>query len=299
MQPYCYFAAALLFLSYIIGLWFTLRTHAAVIWNNEIDEKKSHVVDSQLLAGVTQQAPPPHARLQRQQTSNGSDPSRGQELRDSHLYKKILGQSLRQVGLSPRGEEPAGATSASNLARNASNAAGTTSHLVPPKSSGNDNARSDVHIPGFTDAENNNLVREVAEIAASAATYAAQSATRSLRNGSVGSHGHGHATHPHIPSVPRSVTLPGVDADAAAAEAPAAGGHDAPNWSRAKSSIILMGATLLYALIAEILVNTVDVILQGFAIDEKFVGITLFALVPNTTEFLVSASCLRSSDCYC
>lgn len=276
-----------MFLSYIIGLWFTLRTHAAVIWNNEIDEKKSHVADSQLLAGVGQQAPPPpHARLQRQQTSNGS----GQELRDSHLYKKILGQSLKQVGLSPRGEELAGPTSAPNPAKNASRASGTTSHLVPPKSSGNDHIRSDVHIPGFSDAENNNLVREVAEIAASAATFAAQSAARSLRNGSVGSHGHGHAAHPH-PPISRSVTLPGVEAgDAATAEAPAAGGHDAPNWSRAKSSIILMGATLLYALIAEILVNTVDVILKGFAIDEKFVGITLFALVPNTTEFLVGES---------
>jgi Ca2+:H+ antiporter len=65
------------------------------------------------------------------------------------------------------------------------------------------------------------------------------------------------------------------------------GGHDAPNWSRLKSSIILMGATVLYAVIAEILVDTVDVVLESFEIDEKFLGITLFALVPNTTEFLV------------
>jgi Ca2+:H+ antiporter len=49
-----------------------------------------------------------------------------------------------------------------------------------------------------------------------------------------------------------------------------------------------MGATILYALIAEILVDTVDVVLEGVKIDEKFLGITLFALVPNTTEFLVS-----------
>lgn len=289
MQPYCYFAATLLFLSYIIGLWFTLRTHAAVIWNNEIDEKKSHVADSQLLAGVAQPAPAPHAHLQRQVTSNSSDPTRVQEVRDSHLYKKILGQSLRQVGLTPRGEEVAATTSSPNQARNTSTAAGTTSHLVPPKSSGNDHVRSDVHIPGFTDAENNNLVREVAEIAASAATFAAQSAARSLRNGSVGSHAHGHPSHQHAPAASRSVVLQNAEGEAALPEVPAAGGHDAPNWSRAKSSIILMGATILYALIAEILVNTVDVILKGFAIDEKFVGITLFALVPNTTEFLVSS----------
>jgi Ca2+:H+ antiporter len=28
------------------------------------------------------------------------------------------------------------------------------------------------------------------------------------------------------------------------------GGHDAPNWSRTKSSAILLGATILYAIIA-------------------------------------------------
>ena len=72
--------------------------------------------------------------------------------------------------------------------------------------------------------------------------------------------------------------------------ADAAGGHDAPNWSRTKSSIILLGATVLYAIIAEILVNTVDVVLENFDIDEKFLGFTLFALVPNTTEFLVTAA---------
>lgn len=55
-----------------------------------------------------------------------------------------------------------------------------------------------------------------------------------------------------------------------------------------KSSVVLMCATALYAVIAEILVDSVDFVLDGFAIDEKFLGITLFALVPNTTEFLVS-----------
>lgn len=55
-----------------------------------------------------------------------------------------------------------------------------------------------------------------------------------------------------------------------------------------KSAVILLGATVLYAIIAEILVNTVDSVLTSIEIDEKFLGITLFALVPNTTEFLVS-----------
>lgn len=67
-------------------------------------------------------------------------------------------------------------------------------------------------------------------------------------------------------------------------------GHDAPNWSRNKSTVILLGATILYAIIAEILVDTVDVVLNGSEISEKFLGITLFALVPNTTEFLNAIS---------
>ncbi len=67
-------------------------------------------------------------------------------------------------------------------------------------------------------------------------------------------------------------------------------GHDAPNWSRQKSTFVLLGATLLYAIIAEILVDCVDSVLKNFPINPKFLGITIFALVPNTTEFLNAIS---------
>ncbi|ODQ81213.1 hypothetical protein BABINDRAFT_160601 [Babjeviella inositovora NRRL Y-12698] len=69
-----------------------------------------------------------------------------------------------------------------------------------------------------------------------------------------------------------------------------AGGHEGPNWSKQKSTIILLGATILYAVIAEILVDTVDVVLHRFPINPKFLGLTVFALVPNTTEFLNAIS---------
>jgi Ca2+:H+ antiporter len=46
----------------------------------------------------------------------------------------------------------------------------------------------------------------------------------------------------------------------------------------------------LYAAIADILVDVVDVVLEGSGIDEKFLGVTLFALVPNTTEFMNAMS---------
>lgn len=66
--------------------------------------------------------------------------------------------------------------------------------------------------------------------------------------------------------------------------------HVAPNWSRNKSTIILLTATLLYAVISEILVDTVDTVLSNYPINAKLLGLTIFALVPNTTEFVNAIS---------
>lgn len=68
------------------------------------------------------------------------------------------------------------------------------------------------------------------------------------------------------------------------------GGHDGPSWSRTVSMSVLLGCTVLYAIIAEVLVDVVDVVLEGSGLDEKFLGVTLFALVPNTTEFMNAMS---------
>lgn len=67
-------------------------------------------------------------------------------------------------------------------------------------------------------------------------------------------------------------------------------GHDVPNWGRKKSYVILLSATWMYAVIAEVLVDSVDVVLRNVNITQKMVGITIFALVPNTTEFLNAIS---------
>lgn len=67
--------------------------------------------------------------------------------------------------------------------------------------------------------------------------------------------------------------------------------HSAPNWSKPKSTTILLCATLLYAMIAEILVDSVDTVLEDFpGLDPKVLGLTIFALVPSTTEFLNAIS---------
>lgn len=202
------------------------------------------------------------------------------EIRESQLYKRILGQSLKHAGLSHRSESSRQLSAVDFEPPNGSaNQSPQIPHVVPPKSSGAESSRSEVRIPGLSEAQNTNLVREVAEMAATAATIAARDATRATRKTSVLGN--------HKPA--KSVAAQGED-DGIAAEVHVieAGGHDAPNWSRLKSTVILCGATVLYAMIAEILVGTVDVVLKNVAIEEKFVGITLFALVPNTTEFLVS-----------
>lgn len=68
------------------------------------------------------------------------------------------------------------------------------------------------------------------------------------------------------------------------------GSHDAPSWSRVVSLSVLFSCTFLYAIIAEIIVDMVDVVIKGSGLSAKFVGVTLFALVPNTTEFMNAMS---------
>lgn len=295
VRPYCWFAAVLLFLSYIIGLWFTLRTHAATIWNIEIEEKKAQVHPGPN-GSISHQ--PLHGSGLKPQTSSSSKDSPGGRnvstaIRDTQLYKRILSQSLKHEGLSLRSPEDSRQPSGSS-----NNLHGQPPHVVPPKSSeGENNVLEDnpslrsIKVAGLSEEEHNNLVRHVAEMAATAAAVAARDAVKAPRKMSTSTRTVAQRT-PKA-SIPATGAFQDDHEAAANAEGPADGGHDAPNWGRVKSAVILLGATVLYAIIAEILVNTVDVVLESVDIDEKFLGITLFALVPNTTEFLVYSSDAR------
>lgn len=297
VRPYCWFAALLLFFSYVIGLWFTLRTHAAVIWSTELEEKKPSVaapnvvqngfVSHQLLD--TQQ----HAASKSHVAKNSGGSAGHTSIRDSQLYKKILGQSLKQSGLGTRNLGDSHLVSPTSSAPH-----GSSNHqpfIVPPKNGGGENTifpdqpgQRSTPVAGLSQEENNNLVRTVAEIAATAAAVAARDATRFPLKTSISAQTVAH--HSPRTVIPHSARIAEENEEITAGEVAThteGGGHDAPNWSKRKSSIILLGATILYAIIAEILVNTVDVVLTSIEIDEKFLGITLFALVPNTTEFLV------------
>jgi Ca2+:H+ antiporter len=300
VRPYCWIAAILLFSSYIIGLLFTLRTHASIIWSTE-EEKKPQ-------AAPTANVSPMETRHQSVVNSQTLPKPDGylprSAIRESQLYKRILGQSLRSAGLQDGDANPDRDTfdvhdSVSQLPAADNQAKGDLPHLVPPKSShGSESGFPTLQpvVPGLSEEDNNNLIRQVVEVAATAASIATRDAVIHPTRASY------QATHSYRPDTAKSqkpsVTRKDTDigyANAAVEQAAQphvaeGGGHDAPNWSRAKSSIILLTATLAYAVVAEILVDTVDVVLDSVDIDEKFLGITLFALVPNTTEFLNAIS---------
>jgi Ca2+:H+ antiporter len=216
----------------------------------------------------------PHSSFVRSTTSQSI---RGAHVRDSQLYKRIVGQTLQEVGF--------GGPESAPTAQPTPKSGNQTPHVVPPKD-GKERNQHQFHIDGLTDDATQSLMRQITEIAATTTALATRDVTRAphkaARMVSTSTKGHGDR-----PGNPRTATEAPLEPDAAAGTA---GGHDAPNWSRQKSAAVLLTATLAYAIIAEILVNTVDAVLVGSAIDEKFLGITLFALVPNTTEFLNAIS---------
>jgi len=303
VRPYCWFAATLLFLAYVVGLLFTLRTHAATIWQTEVDEKKPLPA-----IPMTADISPSDTRYQSlhnsqvlQNTSRSGSFTPKPAIRDSQMYKRILGHSLRSVGMENQ-EEPFGAASTTATEGNGTAVQDhavndTLPYVVPPKTDEHDrnrNTDTKLVVSGLSEEESQDWLRQVAMVASTAATVAARDAMNNPRQTSYMTN---HASKPdkRRPSTARLDTIFDASNLGAHAATPATaenegGGHDAPNWSRTKSAAILLIATLAYAAVAEVLVDTVDVILSSVEIDEKFLGITLFALVPNTTEFLNAIS---------
>jgi Ca2+:H+ antiporter len=256
---------------------FTLRTHAAIIWSTELDEKRT----ADLAVSQSQAIHESPEALTRQATGGTVGPVKT-DIRDSPLYQRILGQSLKQTTTQGVPDRSLGRTTADGMQ------SAKSPHIVPPRTK--DNEVSGFRLERLSEAENLALTRQMAEIAATAAVVATRDARGFNRKTSqVSQAGKKPTTQVgERPAPNRIATAANIEAalhpDAGGVEA---GGHDAPNWSKTKSAVILLVATIAYAIIAEILVNTVDAVLDNFAIDQKFLGITLFALVPNTTEFLV------------
>ncbi|WPH02829.1 Hypothetical protein R9X50_00569700 [Acrodontium crateriforme] len=272
VKPYIWIVSVALVLSYLVGLLFTLRTHAAVIWNNEAEEKKD---DKKEIRRHDERHNSLVSSAMGFEESNRPRPPR-HDTRDTLMHKRTLNQSLKQAGVPViKDGEPAPAK-----------CDGHTPHLVPPKCSD-----GEVAFQGYGTEDNQVSTQRVDDVAA---TVAARNSKKSAIISSTGTTRHTpkysrEASQAHRPSVTEHEAIADAGGLAAIAHEEPAGGHDAPNWSRTKSVVILLAATVAYAVIAEILVGTVDAILST-DIDEKFLGMTLFALVPNTTEFLNAIS---------
>lgn len=306
VRPYTWAAAVLLFIAYIIGLLFTLRTHAAVIWQTEVDEKRPAAPP-----GTTEISPADtrHQSVQNSQVMSSSFQSSKTPLKDSQMYQHILGGTLKSAGLASqegRSEALSRVSTVENGVVSRDYSGGDSlPHVVPPKPNASRGASPELRplIPGMSEQDSENMMRQMAVVASTAAAVAARDAVSNPKKAQYMLN-HSGRFDKRRPSTARldtifdaarisehqpvgtGVALPaGLEHDAQAG-----GGHDAPNWSRLKSYIILLTATAAYAAIAEVLVDTVDSILSSFAIDQKFLGMTLFALVPNTTEFLNAIS---------
>ncbi|KAJ1578039.1 hypothetical protein NDA11_006800 [Ustilago hordei] len=264
-----YTCTVILVLSYGVGLWFSLRTHASQIWQNPQPVQQGHgiAVNQATLAHL------PSAQR-------------------ASIYKRLVPAAVMQQLLPTT--HPAGGDRAqgnSSAVSGAGSAPGTvkgpsSSHARQPTDATQEGgAPRPLHLPEHFSQEEYD--RAVA-LTASAFHNVLQQQHQHEQAANTTERGAHH--HNSISAAGNHGKHVSMHEDAAGEEAEGHGGHDAPSWSRGTSLTVLLSCTVLYAIIAEILVDVVDVVLDGSGIDEKFLGITLFALVPNTTEFMNAMS---------
>ncbi|SPO30955.1 related to VNX1 - Calcium/H+ antiporter [Ustilago trichophora] len=260
-----YTCTVILVLSYGVGLWFSLRTHASQIWQNP------------------QPVQPGHGGVISNQATLAHLPS----AQRASIYKRLVPAAVMQQ-LLPTTHPASGdrAQGHSSAVSGAGSAPGTvkapsSSHARQATDATQDTTPRPLHLPEhFSQEEYDRAVALTASAFHNVLQQQHEANTNAerghLRHSLSGAGNHGKHVSMHE--------------DAAAEEDEGHGGHDAPSWSRGTSLTVLLSCTVLYAVIAEILVDVVDVVLDGSGIDEKFLGITLFALVPNTTEFMNAMS---------
>ncbi|CAH7683394.1 Ca2+:H+ antiporter [Phakopsora pachyrhizi] len=282
-----YYCAALLVLSYLIGLWFSLRTHASQIWQTPAHP---HAVEQ--AHHISNALPAPHPPMS--ELPDHPDMSHQQRM---SMYVRKLPEIVKQQ-LLPHlrtSSNPADRKTSNNGLRtdgsstSKPNFSSVGSHEVGfsslPRTLTTEEVQETLQILGMATAEG--LSRREHEYSSSQAhpILGNISDHSQVPNSQARSSSKPFSTNPHQSTYNITPTVQNV-----ATEDQAGGGHDAPNWSRMKSTTVLLSCTFLYAVIAEVLVDVVDVVLDGSGIPEKFLGITLFALVPNTTEFMNAIS---------
>ncbi|KAI0027622.1 hypothetical protein K488DRAFT_60868 [Vararia minispora EC-137] len=247
-----FFCAAILLFSYLVALWFSLRTHASQIWQNPqqlLHPDPAHRVSMyhKLMPAAVMTPGLRHKASFVSSTAGAAE---------AQLPRSVE----RRPSAAAVGVSPPGASSVSASANAPSSASAPT--FAPSLLETVGNAVKDTNLQHMTADMTADLTHAIAVATVSALRQHSPRAAGLDEDGVVGGHdvGGGH------------------------------GGHEAPSWSRTTSASVLLGCTALYAIIAELLVDVVDVVLEGSGIQEKFLGITLFALVPNTTEFMNAMS---------
>ncbi|CDR98591.1 hypothetical protein [Sporisorium scitamineum] len=271
-----YTCTVILVLSYGVGLWFSLRTHASQIWQNpQPVQPGQHLVPNQATL----------AHLPSAQRAS--------------IYKRLVPAAVMQQLLPtthPAGGVGGSAERGGALGRSSAvSATGSNPGTIKaPSSAGHARQGTDATQDGPRPLQlPEHFSQEEYDRAVALTASAFHNVLQQQHAGATGERDHLRHPHhqqqqqPHLQQHGKHVSM---HEDAGAEEAEGHGGHDAPSWSRGTSLTVLLSCTVLYAVIAEILVDVVDVVLDGSGIDEKFLGITLFALVPNTTEFMNAMS---------
>jgi len=66
--------------------------------------------------------------------------------------------------------------------------------------------------------------------------------------------------------------------------------HGAPEWSKLKCILILLGSTILFAFVAEAMISAMGPAMKIFHLDDRFASLTLIAVVPNISEYINAAA---------
>ncbi|KAF7346072.1 hypothetical protein MSAN_01833300 [Mycena sanguinolenta] len=238
--------------SYLIGLWFSLRTHASQIWQNP--QQLLHPLELPTVNPQGQQRPVSLYHRLVPQTPGVNTSGTG-----ARLHHKTSGHPPSCLGACRMHTPPRGFSPVLESV-DAAVKQGVSAGILPPQ-------------PNSENMSTDDFTRAVAVATVSALRHQQQ---------------HGPPVSPARGAMQR--TSGPAESEMAAGAGGGHGGHEAPSWSRTTSASVLLLCTALYAAIAELLVDVVDVILEGSGIQEKFLGVTLFALVPNTTEFMNAIS---------
>ena len=277
-----YTCTVILVLSYGIGLWFSLRTHASQIWQNPLPVAVPAAQQAPaIVPGASQAAAPTtHNALGQFPASHRAS-----------IYKRLLPASVVQQLMPNSNARPQSQSQTLRSNKSGGTGADRDSNFGGPMQMPEGLSQEEYERAiTLTASAFHNAFRQQQQQQHSQQQSSHSQSTALPPQQSRDAHGSQSTTLARNSAMPHDAIRRTSLHEGGAAEEAASGGHDAPSWTRATSLIVLLSCTVLYAIIAEILVDAVDVVLDGSGLDIKLLGVTLFALVPNATEFMNAMS---------